>query len=331
MLHTTPDWVSLCHLPRVWNRECARLLPDKIVGPWYCLERSTGELLWKRRLFRADKIIGIARGIIVATEKCHQCPPRPQTLGCYGISQADGHLVWTAHANGVFGRILRLLDYLGGLNRRRDSPIHVRGGEVYCRSGRILDIHTGRYLRRQTPDAIPLFEPTRKDFQLWFDDDDFKELKFRFGREPWNDHEGLGTDCRARCFKIVAENEHGPVWTESVRLLNELINDRYFSCRFAPPYLYLLLSGPREPIRKRDRGHAHERYPTDWSLVTIKLETGRMLQSFPLAGQKLHRCEIHDMDVTGLLVGNSEWGSATPLELQYFSRRPVQPTCSFAE
>src|SRR5688500_4948391 len=88
-----------------------RLLPNRVVGPWYCLDRATGALLWRRQFTRPNTISGIAQGVIIARE-WRMDSPVVMELGVYAISLETGKLLWVSHGNGWWGRFVRSLDYV---------------------------------------------------------------------------------------------------------------------------------------------------------------------------------------------------------------------------
>ena len=96
---------------------------------------------------------GIDSGVIVANET-RSDGPWTAGFGCYGISLQNGRLLWTSHGSGLWGRFVRLLDYVPGFtNELRDTPEQVEDGKVYCRSGRVLDVTTGQLIEKTDPDS----------------------------------------------------------------------------------------------------------------------------------------------------------------------------------
>ena len=82
----------------------------------------------------------------------------------------SGNLLWTSHARGWWGRVVRVLDYVPGFtNELRDTPHHISGSEVFCDSGRVLDLLTGTDLRRIPPEEVKRFPQPRSDAQRLFD------------------------------------------------------------------------------------------------------------------------------------------------------------------
>src|SRR3954470_22795843 len=124
------------------------LLPHHVLGQWFCVDRATGRRAWERRFFRPNNVVGIADGVIVASEM-RSDGPWTADFGCYGISLESGRLLWTSHADGWWGRFVRMLDFVPGFtNELRDAPVDVTGCRCTCGSGRVLDVRTGHTVRR---------------------------------------------------------------------------------------------------------------------------------------------------------------------------------------
>jgi len=68
MLEETPVWTFRSKRPLTRWYEHVHLLPNRVVGYWFCLDRSSGARLWERRL-EPDEIVGIDDGVIVANER----------------------------------------------------------------------------------------------------------------------------------------------------------------------------------------------------------------------------------------------------------------------
>lgn len=155
MIRDKPQWTYASRTPLVQWYGYVRLLPQRVVGQWFCLDRHSGARLWHGRLQRPNEIIGIDDGVIVAT--CRQrLSFSSARSGCYGISLETGRLLWTSHASGLWRRVLRLLDFVPDYPNILfpDSPVYVADGRCYCRSGRVLDVRTGRSTARLPSSAV---------------------------------------------------------------------------------------------------------------------------------------------------------------------------------
>lgn len=137
------------------------LLPQHVLGQWFCVERETGKPLWDQASPEWDSILGVSEGVIVATSVGIR-HPFSGTFGAFGIALQTGELLWTSHyaqpsGKGLWGWISRLIPV-----EFQDHAVGVRGSECFTRLRRVLDIHTGKEIRR---------EPKTKDWpEMWEDE-----------------------------------------------------------------------------------------------------------------------------------------------------------------
>ena len=158
MLEEKPAWSFKSKRPLTRWFEHVHLLSDRVLGYWFCLDRSSGSRLWERRL-APDEIVGIEDGVIVANER-RRLSFSSTRYGCYGISLETGKLLWTSHASGFWGWILLMaLDV-------KDCPVHVHDGKCFCRSGRILDVKTGRLVGRVPKEEVQSPEEPESDIDI---------------------------------------------------------------------------------------------------------------------------------------------------------------------
>lgn len=68
MLNETPIWEFRAKQPLIRWYEHVRLLTDKVVGQWFCLDRQAGLVHWERN-HHPDEIVDIVDGVIVANER----------------------------------------------------------------------------------------------------------------------------------------------------------------------------------------------------------------------------------------------------------------------
>lgn len=315
MLDPTPVWTYSRKKSLANNYNHVHLLPDHVVGEWFCVERPTGRFLWQSKLYRPDTIFAVDSGVIVATE-LRSDGPWTLYFGCYGISLDSGALIWASHGSGIRGVLARICDLIPGCtNELRDAPVYVQDGQVFCNSGRVIDVKTGHFLKMLTPDIVYSHKKTPSDRYQFYSSDRLamgegivleEDLRLRYERivEPQN---GV--------LKFVANNSAGEVlWTFSTEMLGRQIDGNLHSWRLVPPFLYLVVSnGPRHrphPSRK----HWVLPNPTLWHFVTLDLATGKVLQDFSLGNEKQEECRIEDMDDHGILI------SKTRREFSYFTR-----------
>lgn len=316
MLNPQPAWTFASKRPLTQWYGHVHLLPDVAVGQWFCVDRDSGELKWQRRYFRPTTIVGFDSDVIVASEM-RSDGPWTASFGCYGISLADGRLLWTSHRAGIWGRLVRWLDFIPGFtNDLRDAAAHVAAGKVYCDSGRVLDVTTGRLLDRidpgsaERPQAKPSVgsqfyrsgtEPTHPAIQV------APDLFLRHAQETEGWQRGN--------LQIAAETQSGNrLWTFSIDQLGRHSTSNYYSYRLAPPYLYLIVSDEPNLKPHPTKRHYVEHNPTLWHVVTLDIRSGRIVQDFSLGKEKSHECRIEDVDDRGLLISDAE------RRLSYFAR-----------
>ena len=151
------------------------MLPHRVLGYWFCLDRSSGARLWERRL-EPDEIVGIEDGVIVANER-RRLPFSSKRYGCYGISLETGKVLWTSHASSFWGVLLTALDV-------KDCPVYVADGKCYCWSGRILDVKTGKLLERVPKEEITRPDRPESDNDILGRSKDLRDpVKFKVGDE----------------------------------------------------------------------------------------------------------------------------------------------------
>jgi hypothetical protein len=147
MINPDPIWTFDARRRLTDWYDHVELLPNHVLGQWFCAERATGRRLWERGFIRPNNVVGIADGVIVASEM-RSDGPWTAGFGCYGISLETGRLLWTSHGEGGWDRFVRMLDFVPGFtNELRDAPVEETGGRCRCGSGRVLDVRTGRTVR----------------------------------------------------------------------------------------------------------------------------------------------------------------------------------------
>ncbi len=294
----------------------ARLLADYVIGQWTCVARHSGQLVWQSHFWRPNTICGVDSGVIVATEM-RSDGPWTMSFGCYGISLQSGQIVWVSHRCGIAGFILKWLDAVPGFtNELRDSPHHVDSGRVFCESGRILDIQTGKLLTKAAKPSAGDGRPRRIDQAFYQYAQNPAECGFPMGNGVSLRQTATGaanTEHRSPIF--LAENASGDrQWSFATAALGRSLRGNYYSYRLAPPYLYFLVHDEPHPTTPSTGTDSTIPQCTRWFLVTLDLQTGQVVQDFPLSEDLFAECRIEDLDAQGLLIGRSDnsW--------QYFRR-----------
>ncbi len=314
MLQQTPAWRFAPHSKLTPRHGHVQLLGGRILGPWFCLRRAGGDVLWQRDFSRPNSIRAVAGGTIIASEtRSHG--PRTASFGCYGLSLETGELLWTSHAGGWWGRLVRMFDFVPRFaNEFRDAPARLVGDRCVCASGRVLDVHTGKEIRRPStdrpdrPSEVPsdarrLYEGMRRN--------EFTRVPLRDGL--WLSNKRSGDDVRIAEFCLYLVDDDGGVhWTFDLETAGYRIDGDFFSYRYVPPYVYLVASQQSNRKSHPTRPHAVLPNPTVYHLLVLELETGTIAQDIRIDRRNLSQCRIEDADEEGVLI------SSAARELQYY-------------
>ena len=291
---------------RLWQ---ARHGPDAGMDQqWFGVDRHTGKPLWERAYFRPNCIVGVADGVVVASET-RSDGPWTFDFGCYGISLRTGRLLWTSHRDGWWGRVVRLFDYVPGFtNELRDVPARVTaGGEVVCGSGRVLDVRTGRRVRRVSPDEVGRARDDRPktDAALLYDS----------GMVVGSTGVALSPGRRLSVkpavgpsppgFHLYLSDDRGtPVWAFDLAAATgyEVTHPNHYSYRLAGPHVYVVAS--EEPKWRPHPTKAHHIVPNRrrFHLLAVELGGGTVVQNVRLTDAPVAECRIEDVDERAVLV-----------------------------
>ncbi len=315
MLVEKPLWIYSNKVPLTQWYGHVHLLSENVVGQWFALKRPTGELLWQRRFLRANSICGFDSGVVVASETRSDGPWTCE-FGCYGISIENGRLLWTSHREGLFGAIVRGLDFIPLFtNELRDSPHHVHDGKVFCYSGRVLDVLNGKLVERQSRVSITSFSTPDSIAYKFYNSKEDEKLEVTIGQQEMRlSHLRAKMPFPSNQQNFFADNKFGQrLWSFTLNDNRRHIDGNFFSYRLVPPYLYLIVSNER---RYKPTGKANMVMPnpTTWQLLTLDLHNGKIVQDISLGPNKQAECRIEDLDDTGILISRSG------LELMYFQR-----------
>ena len=144
-----------------------------VIGQWFALDAQTGAEHWSRTFYRPTTVCDCAHDVIVASET-RSDGPWTAGFGIYGIDAQTGQLLWANHGRGLWGKLLRCLDYVPGFtNEFRDVPQRIVNGHVVTAAGRCLNVRTGHHnptLNITIPDGNAR---TRADQKL-YDDKSFE-------------------------------------------------------------------------------------------------------------------------------------------------------------
>jgi hypothetical protein len=302
VIHPDPTWTYRPGRPAPHWEANVHLLPERIVGvlnarTWFCLDRTTGTELWKRRLGRPNRLCGLAGDVIVATE--HRCNDGPWAahFGIYGISLSEGRLLWTSHAPGGWRRFTRVLDYIPDFtNELRDRPQEVVDGEVLTISGRRLDPETGADTgRHEIEEGVShVFSPFKT--RLLFS----KELPLTelgtlvLGRPGEPEEPGkVGT----APLRFHLRGPAGDVrWTFEADQDDRFGDPHYWALSFdyCHPFVYF---AARDRSWKLEAGGAQNRF------LALDIRSGEFVQDLPLGPDPLEWCHVEACDAESVLIG----------------------------
>lgn len=296
MLEDKPRWKFASRLVLTKAYGHVMLLEDRVLGQWVCLNRSDGKFLWRHLYFRPDLICGIDSGVIVASDTEGWC-------GCYGISLDTGKLLWTSHGPGIWGIIARLLDFIPFFdNEFRDSPVLVRDGECICRSGRVLNVQSGKLKRRISRAEVQALAAEAEQPQ-----------RGRFGRDGraqtpddgcWLSNNTLQPngnihyDASKLQFSLLAPDETLR-WHLDVTTLGH-VEDRTY--KYVHPFLYVTVSDEKATRPHPKLPHYVVPNPTFFHLFVLDVATGQVLQQIKLNERKVWMCGIQDADERAVLI-----------------------------
>jgi hypothetical protein len=290
MIEPTPRWTfTTRYTLRQWY-DHVHLLPTRALGQWCCLDRKDGRLLWERWLLRPNTIRGVTEEVIVASET-RSDGPWTMDFGCYGISMRTGRLLWTSHARGWWGPVVRLLDYVPGFtNELRDTPHHVVDNEVFCESGRVLDVETGKDLRRVTPEEVGRFQEPRSEAQRLCNGE-----RIRVGDNWWLSHKKEDDGQPGRFRLCLLEGDGTVLWEFDIHTTGmhlpwsvNFYSYRYVSDRFGPPHVYLVVSEEPQVVRNQEL----IRTPTRWHLLALDVLAGKIVGDTLVDEEKVKECRI---------------------------------------
>jgi hypothetical protein len=301
MIANSPFWQAVINPPfEVWPGE-VWLLPQHVLGTWFCLDRASGCLLWQRSHYRMNTIAAVQDDIIVASETRWDSP-LIEELGLYGLSLQTGEHLWTSHGSGRWGRFVRWLDWVPGFtNELRDALWKTRPGQVVTRQGRVLDIATGEEIGREIVDfenyetTMPAEWRLRKDKTV-----DFGEFGVLRKGTPDSPEQPDGA-VHYSIFPLFCEDHRGHVRWVFEPSEQEVIDSYYGDVLFLPPFIYWVAAA--EPLTAEGDTSTEPDY---FTLQVLDIRSGQVVQRVPLNTQPALNARIHKGDEKHLLVSYLE-------------------------
>jgi hypothetical protein len=304
MVHQEPAWRYKTQHSLTLGYAYVHLLANHVLGQWFCVERDTGRVLWDRPVAEADSVIGVSEGVIVATET-KTSGPGTYTYGVFAISLETGELLWTSHIakrdrRGLVERIFSAI----GIDTS-DHATGVRGSECITAVGRVLDIHTGKELRRETDtgDWPAFWKATSPGKTLYgrHPVDCGSDRILRHGVPGAPKKEGGFPDGTFNLFLSDAQGQ--PLWSFDIASTGHHIRGNYFSYRFRESYVYMIVSDrpqsipidPRKPLFVKDN-------PAQYFLWVLDVGSGNICQKIRITENETTRCNLEDIDERSVLL-----------------------------
>lgn len=263
-----------------------------VIGQWFALDAESGTKYWSRQFFRPTTVCGCSDDVIIASET-RSDGPSIAGFGIYGIDVLTGKLLWTNHARGLWGKLLRCCDYVPGFtNELRDAPKRVVDRYVVTWRGRILDVRTGR----ECP-SVNIHAPTS-------DSRSGPEHMLYDNHSLAIDGDTIKVEGSRDDFVILRRDKNGrDVWRFAARNHSFHVDGNYYSYRFHRDRIFIILGDApnRVPINKADPSRVKSN-PANFHLGILDVSSGKC-GLFPLANAKRRKeCRIEAIRNSRILV-----------------------------
>jgi hypothetical protein len=263
-----------------------------VIGQWFALDAESGTEYWSRRFFRPTDVRGFAQNVIVASEM-RSDGPWTADFGIYGIGARTGKLLWTSHARGLWGRLLRCLDYVPGFtNEFRDVPKEVVDHYVVTGRGRILDVVSGRECRSVTIETTTQESRSRPEQKLY----DNKSLNW--------DADTIAVEGARDNFVIRRHDKDGrEVWRFAAKDLGFHVDGNYYSYRLHDGMIFLVLGdAPHYVPIDNAKPFIVRPNPANYQIGVLNVPSGELSLRPVVGGAQQKECRIEAIRDTRLLV-----------------------------
>jgi hypothetical protein len=306
MVHEPPVWRYQAEHSLIRGYGHVLLLPHHVLGQWFCVERASGRVLWDHPVAEADSVIGVSEGVIIATQTVER-GPGCTTYGVYAISLETGDLLWTSHIAKRDRRgLLETIFSAIGVDTS-DYAAGVRGSECISAAGRVLDIHSGKELRREPPakatDWPALWKMKSRELELYRGDpvDCGSGRLLHRGQPGAPKKKGGGPDGVFALFLSDAQGR--TLWSFEISTTGHHTHGNYLAFRLIGGFVYILISdwpkpkpgGPNGPLNARDN-------PAHFFLCILDIDTGEICQEIRITDEETIHCRIEDLDDHSLLI-----------------------------
>lgn len=330
MLHDEPVWTTVADHGLTQGYGHVRLMPDHVLGQWICIRRQTGKVLWTNNVARPNTVVGVANGVVIATERCAVGLMGSDSFDRYALDLETGSLLWTSHPTGTIGEATSARYWYPDCYDARGaaaSPRLVEDGLCFCKDGRILDVVSGDERDRVSAEHVELREmrqPAGRATALYFSRfrlrrtagiliGSGRRLSFRHQRE-----DGELT------FRLSGANDQ-ELWAFNVTSTGyEVSHPNFHAFRLQGQFVYIVASEPLPPESRHAETPVYTRIPRVYHLLTLELERGTVCQAYRVGDTPLAVCQIEDVDERGLLLSSGESDpiySMSGNTLRYFALR----------
>ncbi len=304
MVHESPAWCYQAQHSLTLGYGHVHLLPEHVLGQWFCVERASGRALWDRAVCQADSVLGVSEGVIIASET-RMSGPCTYTHGVFAIGLDTGEMLWTSHTSPSDGRgfVGALMKWFGIATE--DHAAGVRGSECITGQGRVLDVHTGRELRRESPsEDWPAFWKAKSLASNLYSRHPVEIAPgklLQHGLPEAQKKEGGFPDGTFTLF--LSDAQGSPFWSFDLAATGHHIRGNFYSYRYSNGYVYMVVSDRpqsvpvdlKKPMIVKDN-------PANYFLWTLDAVTGQVCQKIPLTEQPTTHCRLEDLDDGALVV-----------------------------
>lgn len=324
----TPAWTWLHRDVPSRGYSRARLLEDQVVGLWFCLDRQTGNVVWRGEELRPNHIHAVRDGIIVGTEML-SFGPTTGSYGIYGVELATGRVAWTHHDENqleAFPSHIKLVESED--SRNRDAPSRMSDEGIVTLKGRVLDLQTGELLRGLTGDepregSLQEFRETRGLYYVGALDlpghgrlflgtgEAFAEVREHLATPELSGYHSMPTHMgRGEPFGFTFESPTGQrLWQFDFSLDRYWIDGNYYSYREFGRFLFLVYAEPTtDPREWEEWTDDGERLNAPFHAAVLDLTTGEIVSTLRFGDEPANIAQIEALDERGILL-SADFGS----------------------